>query len=466
MLRDSQNNNHLPAFTAIPADVLTTTLLKLWIMLNRKHLGLFLGLCFSIVQICQGQQPTSYSSWRQFLGSDGRGVSSRPAPTRWTRDQNIQWRAELPGRGWSSPVIADGKIYVTSAISSSLSIEQAKSGGDIQDSDEETFQLCLLIIDLKTGKLLKNVTVMEQNAERPMRMHAKNSHASPSPIIQGERIYVHFGYQGTACLTLEGQQVWLNRELYFPPTHGNGGSPVLVDNHLIFTCDGGKEPTVVALNATTGRLSWQVLRKVNAIKTFSFCTPSVIKLGDKSLVIAPGSDGVLAISPSSGDVVWDFRYTGYSVVPKPVFVDDKVVISTGFDNARMLAIDPTGTGEVTDTKLVWELDRNVPKTPSMIAHDGLIYSISDDGIALCIDASDGQIHYRERIGGKFSASPIIAGENLYYTSEAGRTTVVRLGPEFEQVAENDLQERTLATMAIWNESLLIRTDDALYRVDN
>lgn len=393
--------------------------------------------------------------WPQFLGPDGSGVVERSLPTEWSPDSHIAWRTELPGRGWSSPVTAGDRILVTTAIPTSDQV-QDDAGGD--------HTLAMLVVDANSGALLREVAVMEQNSERPPKMHSKNSHASPTPIVDGDRVFVHFGYQGTACLTTEGEVIWINRDLYFRPTHGNGGSPVLVGNRLIFTCDGDQEPKVVALDADTGQLVWQANRPVQAKKTFSFCTPSVVTVSGKPQVIAPGSDNVLSLDPETGETIWELRYQGYSVVPKPVWTSGLVVLSTGFDSAKMLAIRPTGRGLVTDTHLEWELDRNIPKTPSMIAHQGLIYSISDDGIALCVEAETGEVVYRKRIGGNFSASPLVAGDHLYFTSEEGVTTVIRLGREFEQVAENDLQERTLASLAAWQNSILLRTDDALYRI--
>ena len=428
-----------------------------------------IALCF-ISAICHFQSKIwadEEGDWLQFLGNDGRGVAMGTAPVSWSHDENVKWRTELPGRGWSSPVIAGGRIYLTAAVPIEPvdgELDRDGADGETVEKEPREFDLCMLIVDLGTGRLLKHVSVMPQNDERPSRMHGKNSHASPTPIIDGERIFVHFGYQGTACLTLDGKLLWINRELYFPPTHGNGGSPILVGGKLIFTCDGGTEPKVIAIDAATGEVAWQVDREVEARKTFSFCTPSVIKVQNRDLVVVPGSDVVHALDPATGEVVWYLRYTGYSVVPKPVSVAGLVVFSTGFDQAAMLAIDPTGSGDVTDTKLVWEIDRNIPKTPSLIAHQGLIYTISDDGIALCIDGASGDLHYRERIGGNFSSSPIIAGNNIYFTSETGKTTVVRTGVDFEVVAESDLEERTLSTMAFSDGAIILRTDEALYCV--
>lgn len=393
--------------------------------------------------------------WPVFRGPQGDGVIDQPLPTEWGTDKNIAWRTEIPGEGWSSPVTAGGRIFLTAAVPSTEGSE---------DSKKQDYTLSLIIVDAASGKILKTIPVMEQTAERPARIHRKNSHASPTPVIDGGRIYVHFGYQGTACLTLDGEVLWKNRELYFKPTHGNGGSPVLASGNLIFTCDGDAEPKIVALNAANGQLAWSTPRPVSAKKTFSFCTPTVIEVDGQLQVIAPGSDCVLALDPVTGETIWDVRYVGYSVVPKPTYHRGLVFISTSFDSSKMLAIRPTGRGVVTDTHVAWEYDRNVPKTPSMIAHQGLVYSISDDGIATCVEAETGDLVYRKRMGGNYSSSPLLADGKLYFTSEDGVTTVVRAGREYEELAANALEERTLASLGVIDGSILLRTDAALYRI--
>ncbi|MFK8111683.1 MAG: PQQ-binding-like beta-propeller repeat protein [Rubripirellula sp.] len=394
-------------------------------------------------------------SWTAFRGPQGDGIvhAKTNLPSEWSSTENVAWRIELPGNGWSSPVEAQGKLYVSAAV----------PPGSDQKSGKE-FTLSLLIIDADSGDLLKNVAIMDQTADRSPKVHKKNSHASPTPIIDGDRIYVHFGYQGSACLSLQGDVIWKNRDLYFKPTHGNGGTPVLVGNRLIFTCDGDKEPKVVALDAETGKLAWETRRPLETKKTFSFCTPTVIEVDGVKQVIAPGSDCVLALDPQNGEIIWDVRYTGYSVVPKPVYDRGLVFVSTSFDNSKLLAIRPTGKGVVTDTHVEWQADRNVPKTPSMIAHEGLVYSISDNGIAMCLDGETGEQVYQKRVGGNFSASPMLAGDLIYYTSEEGLTTVIQTGREFKKIAENDTGERTLASLGVVGDSLLLRTEDALYRI--
>jgi outer membrane protein assembly factor BamB len=395
------------------------------------------------------------ADWPIFRGPQGDGVIDQSLPTEWGDNKNIAWRTEIPGEGWSSPVTAGNRIYLTAAI---------PSGERDEEQTKQAYKLALIIIDATSGKILKTIPIMEQTGERPARIHRKNSHASPTPVIDGDRIYVHFGYQGTACLNLRGEVLWKNRDLYFKPTHGNGGSPVLAAGNLIFTCDGDAEPKIVALNAANGQLAWSTVRPVSAKKTFSFCTPTVIEVDGQLQVIAPGSDCVLALDPATGETIWDVRYVGYSVVPKPSYHRGLVFISTSFDSSKMLAIRPTGRGVVTDTHVAWQFDRNVPKTPSMVAHQGLVYSISDDGIATCVEAETGDLVYRKRIGGNYSASPLLAGGRLYFTSEDGVTTVVRAGEEFEELGANALEERTLASLGVIDDSILLRTATALYRI--
>ena len=396
-------------------------------------------------------------SWSEFRGPSANGIANADArvPTEWSREKNIAFRTPLPGQGWSSPVIADGRIYLSAAIAQT---EPAVP-------NETEYALSLIILDAHSGELLKSVPLMEQTAEKSHKIHQKNSHASPTPIVDGNRVFVHFGYQGTACVDRDGNLIWTNRELFFKPVHGNGGSPILVDDKLIFTCDGASDPKVVALDAQTGKVAWEVQRPNDAKSKFSFCTPSLIIVDSKQQVIAPGSDCVLAIDPADGKVIWQLLYTGYSVVPKPIYHSGLVFLSTSYDTPSMLAIDPTGSGDVTKTHLKWSLTKSVPHTASMLADGGLVYSISDAGIALCVDAQTGEVIYRERVGGNFSASPILVGNKIYYTNEAGVTTVIASGRQCKVLAENDLGERTLASAAVDGNALIMRTADAIYRIE-
>lgn len=394
-------------------------------------------------------------SWLRFRGSAGDGVVRAPArlpPLSWTGDaeDRVRWRTELPGEGWSSPLVTDDELLLTAAV-------------PVGNSDDR--ELVLLQFDRTTGRLQSPVKIFDQPAAETPGIHSKNTHASPTPWIEDSRVFVHFGYQGTAAVDRQGELLWRNRELRFPPVHGNGGSPILVDGRLIFTCDGNASPYVAALDAATGRLAWRTERPVDAPRKFSFCTPTAIEVRGQTQVICPGSDCVLALDPASGEVLWQVTYDGYSVVPKPVYADGLVFVCTGFGPTQVMAIDPTGRGDVTETHVRWTLDRGAPKTPSLIAHEGLLYVVSDDGVLTVLETETGDRVYRARLGGKYSASPVLIGDRIYFASEEGTVKVTRAGDRYEELAVNEMGERVLASPAIVDGALYIRTEEALYRIE-
>lgn len=389
--------------------------------------------------------------WPRFRGPGGDGVAASAAnvPLEFTGQTNVAWRTELPGEGWSSPVVGGDRIYLSAAI---------------PDADSDAMDLVVFAIDPSTGGIAERFDVFAQPADSPG-IHSKNSHASPTLWLEPDRIFAHFGHQGTAALSRAGDILWTNRELSFPPVHGNGGSPTLVGDLLIFTCDGAEEGYIAALDASTGKLLWRTDRPVDADRKFSFCTPTAIEVNGQTQVICPGSDCVLALDPQNGDIIWQVTYDGYSVVPKPVFADGLVFVATGFGPTAVLAIDPKGKGNVTDSNVVWRMDRGAPKTPSLLADQGLLYVTSDDGILTVVETKSGEQVYRKRIGGNYSASPILVNQRIYLTSEDGTVSVIRPGREYELLAENKLGEKTLATPAVAGDSLIIRTEKALYRFE-
>ena len=393
------------------------------------------------------------ADWLQFRGTQGDGESRiTDLPAQWSQTEHVAWRRELPGEGWSSPVVFNERIYLTAAISAQP---------DKTDSDR---QLVLMIVDAKSGQLLNRVDLFTESGAKAPRIHAKNSHASPTPLISGDRVYLHFGHQGTACCNLAGEVLWRNDQLTYAPVHGNGGSPVLVDNSLIFTQDGAEKGKVIALDARTGQVRWEVERGVEAKKMFSFCTPLVLDVAGKTQVIVPGSNVVQSLDAATGNEIWRVRYEGYSVIPKPVVAAGLVMVCTGYDRPSLLAIKPDGQGDVTETHVVWKTDAAVAHTPSLSVRGDWLFMVSDKGIATCWDAKSGQELWKERIGGNFSASPLLAGDRLYLLSEEGDTTVIAAEPKFKEIAKNKLGERTLASMAVVDQDLLIRSSQALYRI--
>jgi outer membrane protein assembly factor BamB len=392
-------------------------------------------------------------NWSKFRGPTGQGLSAeKNLPAEWSTTKNVAWKVDVAGEGWSSPVVVDGRVYLTAAVT--------PTGGTGKDRSLRT--LCL---DVKTGKTLWNVEVFSQTDAATDRIHGKNSHASPTPIVDGNNIYVHFGTQGTARLTLDGKIGWKTKELVYAPQHGNGGSPVLVDGVLVICCDGRDVQYIAGIDSKTGKLRWKKDRPdVPGGKKFAFATPLAITVGGKQQVICPGTDVVSSVEPATGKEIWRVLYSGFSVIPCPIFVNGLVYISTSYGTPSVIAIRPDGKGDVTETHVVWQAKRGAPHTPSLLAIGDEIYYVSDRGVATCSDAKTGEIHWQERVGGNYSASPVFADGKIYLQSEQGKTTVLRPGKAYEVLALNDLEERTLASYAVSDSSLFIRTATKLYRI--
>lgn len=421
--------------------------------LRSRPYALLIGFAALLYSI-QTTGTASAQDWPEFRGPNGQGMyTAKDLPLHWSKMEGVKWRTELPGNGWSSPIVVKGIVYLTAAVPAN---EKAEEKPDLD--------LMLMLIDVESGKLLKSVKIFTQSGAKSPGIHAKNSHASPTPIVDEDRLYLHFGHQGTACTDLQGKILWSNQELSYPPVHGNGGSPVVAGKLLIFSRDGADISEVTALYKLTGKVAWKRERDVVADKKFSFCTPLVIEAAGRKQLILPGSNVVQSLAPETGEEIWRLTYDGYSVIPRPIYADGLVFICTGYNRPSLLAIDPTGKGDVTSTHLKWKSDANVPHTPSLVARDGRVYMVSDKGIASCVDSATGTEVWKERIGGNFSASPLLVGDRLYLLSEEGDATILGIADKPKELAKNKLTERCLASPAIVGNDLLIRSAEALYRI--
>jgi outer membrane protein assembly factor BamB len=389
--------------------------------------------------------------WSEFRGPGGLGLAGeRSYPTEWSVTKNVVWKQSIPGRGWSSPIVSAGRVILTTAV-------PAKNSA----GDQSLRALCL---EAKTGKLLWDNEVFRLDGKKAPPIHGKNSHASPTPVTDGRRLYVHFGHQGTACLDLDGNVVWRSTELTYQPVHGSGGSPVLADDALVFSCDGSDKQFVAALDRRTGKLLWQTDRNCTYYKKFSFSTPLVIEVKGQKQVVSAGSGAVCAYEPATGREVWRVRYDGYSVIPRPVFGHGLVYVSSAFDRPTLLAVRPDGRGDVTDSQVAWTVVKGAPNSPSPLLVGDELYLVADHGLATCLDAVTGKVHWQERLGGTYSASPLYAGGKVYFQDEAGTGVVVKAGTRFERLAQNALEEATLASYAAADGALFIRTEKHLYRI--
>jgi outer membrane protein assembly factor BamB len=382
--------------------------------------------------------------WPQFRGPDGQGHSTeRGLPVEWSESQNVAWKVAVPGRGWSSPVIASGRVWLTTATAVG------------RDSS-----LRLLSFDAGTGRQALDVEVVRlRGSELP---NPKNSHASPTPVVEGDRVYVHFGAEGTAAVSTSGEIIWKVRHQY-ASQHGNGGSPVLYGGLLIVNCDGFDEAFIIALDKHTGKTRWRTFRPRPWSQAYS--TPLAIRVADRDQIVSVGAFHAAAYDPLSGKEIWRVSYPdGFSNVPRPVYGHGLVFITTGFQQPAILAVRPDGKGDVTRTHVAWTLTRGAPLTPSPLLVGDELYVVTDAGIASSIDARTGAIHWQQRLGGNMSASPVLADGRIYFLDEEGTTTVVSPATTFRRITTNTLDGPALASMAIGSSSFFIRTATHLYRL--
>lgn len=381
--------------------------------------------------------------WPQFRGPGGQGHSSESSvPLEWSETRNIAWKASVPGRGWSSPIVADGRVWLTTAVTDSGTSLRA------------------LAFDVESGREVVNVEVFR--ITRADLLNVKNSHASPSPIVEGDRVYVHFGAEGTAAITTSGEIVWKQRFSY-ESQHGNGGSPALFGDLLIVNCDGHDEAFVVAVDKRTGQVRWKTNRRQPYAQAYS--TPLPLNIAGRDAIVSVGAFRAAAYDAETGREIWRVSYgDGFSNVPRPVLGHGLVYIATGFQQPYLLAVRTDGTGDVTPTHIAWTLQRGAPHTPSPILVGDELYVVSDGGIATCLDAKSGTPLWVQRLGGNYSASPVAAGGRIYFQSEEGVTTVIAPGNVFRPLATNTLDGDTLASMAVSNGSIFIRSASALYRI--
>ena len=380
--------------------------------------------------------------WPEFRGPTGQGHSGETGlPIEWSETRHVVWKVDVPGSGWSSPVVGGGRVWMTSAVNA------------------RGTSLRALAFDVESGRLVVNTEVAR--AGGPL-LNPKNTLASPTPILDGDRVYVHFGADGTAALTTTGEIVWKERFVY-ESQHGNGGSPALYNDLLIFSCDGADTAFIVALDKRTGKVRWKTFRRQPYDQAYS--TPLVVRVGEKDQIISVGAYRAAAYDPQNGREIWRVGYSdGFSNVPRPVFGHGLVFIATGFNTPSLIAVRPDGTGDVTRSHTAWTMTRAAPLTPSPILVGDELYVVNDVGILSCLDSRTGELRWIQRIGGNYSASPVYAEGRIYFQSEEGVTTVIEPGRTFKKLATNTLDEPTLASMAVSGGSVYIRTEKHLYRI--
>jgi outer membrane protein assembly factor BamB len=399
-------------------------------------------LCPAIVLLLAFLSTRSFAAddWPQFRGPLGQGhAAAKELPETWSESENIRWKTPIPGTGWSSPVVAGNQIWLTTAI-------------------EEKQSLRVVCVARDTGKIVHAVEVFRK--QDLGRIASKNSHASPTPVIDGRHVYVHFGAHGTACLTTEGEVVW-TQELPYDHRHGPGGSPVIWKDLLIVSCDGPDVQYTIALDKRTGEARW----KADHPGLQAYSTPLVINVKGVDQLITSGGEAIIAYAPHDGEELWRCRHGGHSVVPRPVYANGLVYFCTGYWTPAMFAVRPDGTGDVTQSHVAFTLRRAVPHNPSPLVVDDKLLMVSDLGVLTCVQARTGKELWRQRLSGSFSASPTLADGKVYLLDENAAMYVIAPGEKYELVATNHLEGRTLASPAFVGSAIFLRTDTHLYRLE-
>jgi outer membrane protein assembly factor BamB len=324
------------------------------------------------------------AGWPQFRGPDGQGHVIGPVPTSWSESSNVLWSVPIPGKGWSSPVILDGQVWLTTAI--------ATDSGD--------YSLRVMCIDEQSGKTKHDIELFTVVKPPPKTLHDRNTFASPTPILEKGRLYAHFGRYGTACVdTRTGSILWKNEKLVVNHETGPASSPALYKDRLICPFDGSDFQFAAALDKNTGDVLWKVERPEAAGKKpvdsrRAFSTPLIISVNGRDQAVIPGAFCVYSYEPMSGKELWRCKYGGYSNVPKPVFAHGLVYVCTGFDPPDMIAIRPDGQGDVTKSHIEWRYRKNVSKVPSPVVVGDCLFMIADSGFATCLEAKTGKCYGR------------------------------------------------------------------------
>jgi len=401
------------------------------------------------------------ADWPQFRGPEGTGISTgKGFPIEWSETKNVRWKTRLHGRAWSSPVILGNQVWLTTA-------------------SEKGHELSAIALDRESGAVIHDLKLF--HVETPQYAHPFNTYASPTPVLEPGRVYVTFGSPGTAAIdTRTGKVLWERRDFECNHFRGAGSSPILFGDLLLMHFDGSDHQFVVALDKKTGKTVWRTERSID-FKDLrpdgrpeadgdlrkGFATPHIVVVDGKPVMISLGSKAAYGYDPKTGKELWRIEErSNHSASTRPVVGHGLVYYPSGWSTGQLLAIRPDGSGDATETHVTWRLNKAVPKKPSLLLLGDLLFMISDNGIASCVEAKTGQLVWTSRLDGSYSASPVSAEGRIYFVSEEGKATVIEAGREFKVIAENTLDEGSLASPALDGRALFLRTRTHLYRIEN
>lgn len=407
--------------------------------------------------------------WPEFRGPAGDGVAhgTTDLPVEFGEEKNLVWKIPVPGTGYSSPVIDQNHVWLTTSQPQGERSESQGAGGT--EFKYQAVDLLLLGFDRESGEQTHSIFLF--TAQQPEAIHSLNSYASPTACLDGKHIYCHFGTYGTAAVdATTGEVLWRNDTIQLQHQTGPGSSPILYKDFVIFHADGMDTQSIVALRKSVGEIAWRSQRsgEMPAQPDFkkAFCTPSIANIDGKDLLISPAVDWLYLYDPADGNEVYKIPYgqLGFSTVPRPVIKDNMAYVCTGFMKSRLLAIDlANGSFAEPADRIRWVFEKQVPKMPSPLIMGEWLLLVADTGIASCVDLQSGEEIWTERLGGKFSASPILADGKVYIGSQEGKVWVLEPGRSYKQLSVNSLDSEVMASPAAVENHLYIRTSKSLYK---
>jgi outer membrane protein assembly factor BamB len=428
----------------------------------RKTLNLLLkSMAAAVYWSAAAHAAGSGENWTSYRGPTDQGYcGSADLPVRWSEGENVVWKTPISGKAWSSPVIWDDRIWLTTA-------------------PEDGTQLSAICVAKSSGKILHEKLLRAVVA--PQYCHPFNSYASPSPVIEEGRVYVSFGAPCTACLNSStGEVIWQRTDFVCNHFRGAGSSPLIYKHLLILHFDGSDRQYVVAMDKRTGKTVWKTDRSVDfhdleagtgqpnreGDLRKAFSTPVIADVQGRPLLISLGSMALYGYDPLTGEERWRAEAIGsHSGACRPV-LGHGLVFSPMGAGVELWAVRPDGHGVVTDTHVAWKYKRGVPRRPSLLLVDDLLFMVEDGGVATCVEAKTGKEVWKQRLGGDYSASPIYCGGKVYFFNQDGKATIIKASREYQVIAVNRLEDGFMASPAVSGRALFLRTKSALYRIED
>ncbi len=391
-------------------------------------------------------------NWPQFRGPLGEGISlATDLPLTWSETENVVWKTLIHGRAWSSPVIWDKQVWMTTAT----------------EDGHELFAVC---VDRDSGEVLYDIKVFD--IAEPQFCYPLNSYGSCTPVIEAGRVYLHFGAHGTVCLdTATGKTLWARQDLECNHFRGPGSSPILYEDLFVVAFDGYDFQYVVALDKQSGQTVWKRDRNIeygtdDGDMKKGYGTARVIDVNGVKQLVYPSAGATIAYVPETGEEIWRMKHGGMNACNTPLYHNGLLYLNSASGGFKLFAMQPDGSGDLTNTHVVWKTSQGVPTRASTILVDDMLFMVADAAVVTCLDAKTGKRIWNKRLEGEFSSSPIYAEGKLYFSNQDGKSFVVAASAEYELLATNELEAGCMASPAVSGKAIYLRTKQALYRLED